>query len=123
MSSASSQVLIVEDSELAADALKILFESRGYAVRVAPSVKAAVDACASAPTDLMLLDLTLPDGDGLAVLAAVSALGVRPRVTVALTGHDDPALAERCRAAGCLEVLLKPVPVRELLVRASAWLI
>jgi DNA-binding response OmpR family regulator len=117
------QVLIVEDSELVADALKILFESRGYSVRIAPSVEAAVDACASAPTDLMLLDLTLPDGDGLAVLAATDALGVRPRVTVALTGHDDPAVVARCRAAGCLDVLLKPVPARELLVRASAWLV
>jgi CheY-like chemotaxis protein len=45
-----------------------------------------------------------------------------PRVAVALTGHDDPSIAERCTALGCADVLLKPVPTRELLKRAEKWL-
>ena len=116
-------MLIVEDSDLVADALRILLESRGYAVRIAHSVDAAIDACASGPTDLMLLDLTLPDGDGLAVLAAAAERGTLPRTTVALTGHDDPAITARCLAAGCHDVLLKPVAARELLDRTAAWLV
>ena len=39
-----------------------------------------------------------------------------------MTGHDDEATRERCLAAGCAAVLLKPVPARELLARADAWL-
>jgi CheY-like chemotaxis protein len=115
-------ILVVEDNELAAGALQALFESFGYVVRPADTVRAAIDACTGEPTDLMLLDLTLPDGDGLAVLKAVKPLGRLPGTTIALTGHDDPDITERCLAAGCREVLLKPVPARELLARAEAWL-
>lgn len=70
----------------------------------------------------MLLDLTLPDGDGFAVLRGVGEMdGARP-VVVVFTGHDDPALAERCRALGCRDVLVKPVPPRELLRKVGGWL-
>jgi CheY-like chemotaxis protein len=41
---------------------------------------------------------------------------------VALTGRDEPDVIERCKAAGCREVLLKPVPVGELLRKSRAWL-
>jgi DNA-binding response OmpR family regulator len=70
----------------------------------------------------MLLDVSLPDGDGLEVLAQVAGTAAAPTVTVALTGHDDESIVTRCREAGCRDVLLKPVPVRELLRRASEWL-
>ena len=115
-------VLIVEDHPLAADALRLIFEAAGHHPRVAATVAAAVRECAGKPPQLMLLDLTLPDGDGLSVLPAVAAIGRLPTTTVALTGHDDPIITARCRAAGCHDVLLKPVPARELLARAAAWL-
>ena len=115
-------ILLVEDSELVASALRILFEETGRRVRVAADVAAAVAACADEPPALMLLDLTLPDGDGLSALAGARARDVAPRVTVAMTGHDDPATRARCLAAGCADVLVKPVPARELLRRASEWL-
>jgi DNA-binding response OmpR family regulator len=70
----------------------------------------------------MLLDLTLPDGDGLQVLGQLAARGATPRVTAALTGSEDSATARRCREAGCHEVLIKPVATRELLKKVKAWL-
>jgi DNA-binding response OmpR family regulator len=115
-------ILVVEDNALAAGALQALLESDGYVVRIADSVEAAIDACTGEPTDLMLLDLTLPDGDGLSVLAAAAEMGRLPKTTVALTGHDDPEVTARCREAGCHDVLLKPVAARELLARAAMWL-
>ena len=42
-------------------------------------------------------------------------------MTVALTGRDDPGTVERCRAAGCAAVLLKPVPARELIAKVKSW--
>jgi len=56
------------------------------------------------------------------VLAQLAGSSSAPTVTVALTGHDDEQTVLRCRAAGCHDVLLKPVPVRELLRRAGEWL-
>jgi len=63
----------------------------------------------------MLLDIGLPDGDGLAVIGALAARGLRPVITYAMTGHSDAATHERCMAAGCDGVLIKPVPVQQLL--------
>ena len=103
------------------DALTILLESGGHQVRAARSVAAAVERGTEGPVDLLLLDLTLPDGDGLSVLDGLRQAGAEPAVTVALTGHDDAATAHRCTAAGCAAVLLKPVPARELLARVAGW--
>ncbi len=63
----------------------------------------------------MLLDLTLADGDGLDALARLRSDGCAPRATLALTGHDDDELRQRCLDGGCCDVLLKPVPIARLL--------
>ena len=115
-------VLIVDDSSHVTDPLRILFEETGRRVVVAGSVASAVRACEAERPDLMLLDVTLPDGDGLSVLTLLAGGHAVPPVTVALTGHDDALTVQRCRAAGCRDVLLKPVPVRDLLRRAAEWL-
>jgi DNA-binding response OmpR family regulator len=115
-------VLIVDDSPHVTGPLRILFEETGRRVSLAASVAEAVEACANERPDLMLLDVSLPDGDGLQVLAQLAGSSSAPTVTVALTGHDDEQTVLRCRAAGCHDVLLKPVPVRELLRRAGEWL-
>jgi DNA-binding response OmpR family regulator len=106
----------VDDSELVTSALRLLFEETGFRVSVAASVEDAVAACLADRPAVMLLDLTLGAQDGLAVLAALGA-GAAPPATFALTGHDDRATAARCVAAGCREVLVKPVPTRELLAK------
>ena len=110
-----ARILIVEDSELAAAALRVLFEESGYDVSVAGSVREAVETATQQPYDVMLLDLTLPDGGGLTVIEQLRARGFEPRSVVALTGHDDEELRQRCLDAGCVDVLLKPVPIARLL--------
>jgi DNA-binding response OmpR family regulator len=116
-----ADVLIVEDHPLAADALRLILEAGGHHPRLAASVAEAVRECAGKPPQLMLLDLTLRDGSGFDVLAQTAAAGTSPRATVALTGHDDEALTARCRSAGCVDVIVKPVMPRELLARIAAW--
>ena len=115
-------MLIVEDNELVTGALRILFEETGRRVTVAHSVADAVSAGANDPPDLLLLDLSLPDGDGLEVVRSLEKKGVRPRGTLALTGSDDQASIDRCAAAGVSHVLVKPVATKELLARAREML-
>jgi DNA-binding response OmpR family regulator len=112
----------VEDSDLVTGALRILFEETGRRVTIAHSVREGIAAGRKDPPDLLLLDLTLPDGDGLEVSATLRASGVNPRATVAITGRDDPESLRRCDAAGVTAVMVKPVPARELLKRADGWL-
>ena len=114
--------MVAEDNELVRGAMRVLFEETGHRVTTVPSIAAAVDAATNDPVDLLLLDLGLVDGDGLQVLEALRARARLPRIAVALTGRDEPEVIARCREAGCHDVLLKPVPARELLRMAREWL-
>ena len=115
-------VLIAEDNALVAGAMRVLFEETGHRVTTAGSIAETVSAAVADHVDVMLLDLGLPDGDGLTVLSELGRLEALPKVSVALTGRDEPEVVARCRAAGCRDVLLKPVPARELLRLTREWL-
>ena len=117
-----AHVLIVEDNDLVSGALRVLFEQTGRRVSIASTVADAISVASADRPDLMLIDLTLPDGNGLAILEELKRQHREPGVAVALTGHDEPEIAQRCAALGCEDVLLKPVPTRELLRRAEEWL-
>ena len=120
--SALPHVLVAEDNQLVCDAMRVLFEETGHRVSVAGHVAEICDIASSDPVDLLLLDLGLADGDGFDVLAELGERGASPRVIVALTGRDDPAVVARCVKAGCKTVLLKPVPARDLLRMCKEWL-
>jgi DNA-binding response OmpR family regulator len=111
-------VLLVEDSELVTGAMTILLENVGARVTVAQSIAQALGVQDRA--DLVLLDLTLPDGDGLSLAEPLRVNGAR-RI-VALTGRDEPEVRQRCLDAGCSDVLVKPVPARELMTKVSGWI-
>ena len=115
-----AHVLIVEDNESVSSAMRILFESADRRVSIANSIVEALGVGRSDPAALVLLDITLPDGDGLTLVEPLLAGGCR--TVVALTGHDDPAIRAKCIAAGCADVFLKPVPVRKLLADCAVWL-
>ena len=122
MATALPHVLIAEDNTLASDAMRVLFEATGHRVSVAGEVADVVAIATSDPVDLLLLDVGLTGGDCFDVLSGLREQHSMPRVVAALTGRDEPALVQRCRDEGCVAVLLKPVPTRELLRMASEWL-
>ena len=111
----TTRVLLVEDSPMINGALKLLLESGGFDVTLATTAAEAKAAGSAMRADVMLLDITLPDADGLSVLHDLDAKGMRPSTTFAMTGHGDAETRARCMAAGCDDVLLKPVPVQQLL--------
>jgi len=110
-----ARILIVEDSTLVTDAFRILFSETGYDVDVAGTVAEAIERGTANTADVMLLDLSLPDGNGLEVLEALRERGASPRATLAMTGRDDAKTRRTCLEAGCAEVLLKPLPIGDLL--------
>jgi DNA-binding response OmpR family regulator len=112
-----SRILIVEDSPLVTDAFSILFRESGYDVDIAATVAQAVEIATARPADLILLDISLPDGDGLEVLEQLRERNALPKATLAMTGHGELRSRQKCIDAGCAEVLLKPVAISELLRR------
>ena len=115
-------VLVAEDNELVCEAMRVLFGETGHRVSTAGHVAEILDIMESDPVDLLLLDLGLADGDGFDVLAQMRERKVTARITVALTGREEPEVIARCKAEGCAAVLLKPVPARDLLRQAREWL-
>ena len=122
MGTSLPHVLIAEDNELVCAAMRILFEETGHRVTTAGHVGEVIDAATRGPVDLLLLDLGLADGDGFEVLSALHDRDAMPRVTAALTGQQDPEITARCTEAGCIAVLLKPVPTRDLIRLTREWL-
>ncbi len=116
------RVLLVEDSTLVVDALRLLLEETGHEVSAAFTVRQAVELAQTTHPHVILLDLTLGRENGLDVLEALARTGAMPRVALALTGHDDPRTRERCLAAGCHDVLTKPIRALELPGLIRSWL-
>ena len=121
MTQPSTHVLIVEDNALVTSATRILLEDAGFRVSAAGRVADAYAVFQADPADVVLLDLRLPDGDGLGLLKRLQAKGAQP-IVAALTGRDEPEIRARCLRAGCVDVLLKPVDVRALAPRIRSWL-
>jgi two-component system OmpR family response regulator len=115
-------VLIVEDNALVTSATRILLEDAGFRVSAAARVADALMVCRSDRPDAVLLDLRLPDGDGLQLLTRLRDDGAALPVVVALTGRDEPEIRARCLRAGCIEVLVKPVDLRALAPRLRGWI-
>lgn len=115
-------VLVVEDSALVIGALRVLLEETGHRVSAAMSVADAVASARADVPDVILLDITLDREDGLGVLYALAKTAELPRVAVAVTGHDEPAVRERCLNAGCRAVLVKPISATQLPALIRVWL-
>ena len=122
MTQDKAHVLVVEDNALVTSATRILLEDAGFRVSTAGGIGDAYALCQSDRPDAILLDLRLPDGDGLSLLKRLRAEGVPLPVVVALTGRDEPEIRDRCLRAGCVDVLLKPVDMRALAPRIRSWL-
>lgn len=115
-------VLLVDDSALMIDALRLLLEETGHRVSAAFTVREAVSIASRERPDIILLDLTLGREDGLSVLAELARTGSMPRAAVAITGHDTSEAKERCLQAGCIDVLTKPIRTMELPGQIREWL-
>ena len=104
---ASGTVLIVEDEASLRELIRDLLEADGLTVRTSESVAAALAAVASERPDLLLLDVKLPDGDGLSLLDEVRNQGlVAPAIVMTAYGTLDRAV--QALRAGAADFLVKP---------------
>lgn len=121
MPSSPSRVLVIEDDASLGAGLVGVLAGEGHEVRWAQNAAAAHRLLADATPDLVLLDLGLPDADGLDV-----CLDIRERyskvVIVVLTARTDEADAVRALDGGADDFVLKPFRPVELLARLRAHL-
>jgi len=121
MPAAAAHLLIVEDEPKLAANLKRGLGEAGFAVDVAGNAEAARAALERSGYDLMVLDLRLPDRDGLEFLADVRAGGAALGVLI-LTARDSTDERVRGLDGGGDDYLTKPFAFSELLARVRALL-
>ncbi|GAB4264390.1 MAG: response regulator [Pararhodobacter sp.] len=100
-------MLLVEDSRLAAEAVRLLSRRVGFRLRRAETLASALLHLKVYRPDIVLVDIGLPDGSGLDLLAALSRSGQRPLRLVAISG--DAGLERAALLAGADAFLLKPI--------------
>jgi len=116
-------VLVVEDDRDVSDLLRTALEADGYTVRVAGDGRAALQALDAHQPDVLLLDLMLPDLDGLELCGRVrERQPTAPYLPVImLTALDTPAYKQLGFARGADDYVTKPFELGELLARVRVW--
>jgi two-component system repressor protein LuxO len=104
---AAGSILVIDDEPEVAEVLRDCFQERGYSVTCATNGREALALVSRSRPDAVVLDVQMPDRDGLAVLSDLLALD-RSLTVVMLSGADDEALARTLLEAGAFDYVCKP---------------
>ena len=99
------RVVVVEDHPATARGLKMFLEVSGYAVEIADSMRSALQRAETLEFDVLLCDLSLPDGDGWQLMERLSAR--QPVTGIAFSAFNEPEHLARSKAAGFVEHVVK----------------
>ncbi len=110
-----ARLLLVEDNEMNRDMLSRRLQRKGFEVSLAVTGLEAVTMASSASPDLILMDISLPELDGLEATRRIKAdEQTRGIPVIALTAHAMSGDRERALEAGCDDYDTKPVEFRRL---------
>ena len=115
------RLLVIEDESELAGLLRAALMRAGFAVDLAGNIASAEDHVAVATYDAMILDLGLPDGDGLSLLRTMRGNGNGTPVLI-LTARDAPEDRVAGLDTGADDYLIKPFHLTELISRMRALL-
>lgn len=120
MSAGRGRVLVCDDERQILRALRVVLGGAGFEVVTAATAEEALDAVAVQPTDAAILDLVLPDGDGVEVCRSIREWSEMPILVLSAVGDE----AEKVRAldAGADDYVTKPFGPDELIARLNAAL-
>src|SRR6201996_4355172 len=113
-----TRVLVVDDEPQILRALRINLRARHYEVSVAGGGAEALQVAAAHPPDLVILDLGLPDMDGVEVIGGLRGWTAVP--IIVLSGRADSADKVEALDAGADDYVTKPFGMDELLARMRA---
>ncbi len=114
------RILVVEDEPEIRRFLRVSLDHHGFRLSEVPTVRDAIAQAAMQPPDLMILDLGLPDGDGLDVIRNVREWSPLPIVVLSARGQEQDKV--RALDAGADDYLTKPFGIEELLARVRVAL-
>jgi CheY-like chemotaxis protein len=108
-------ILVVEDNPANQTLIRAVLERDGYRVQIAGSAADAVDCLRESRPSLILMDVGLPDRDGLSLARQIKSENHTASVPIiALTAHAMAGDKEAALAAGCVDYITKPIDTRRL---------
>jgi two-component system KDP operon response regulator KdpE len=113
-----TRILVVDDEPQLLRGLRVNLEARGYEVDVTADGAAALDAAAARRPDVVILDLGLPDMDGIDVIHGLRTWGSMPIVVLSAREQETDKVA--ALDAGADDYVTKPFGIGELLARIRA---
>src|SRR5262245_54248634 len=118
MTNTGKTVVIIDDERTIQATLSSVLERHGYHAHIGPNASQGLKKVEDVKPDLVLLDLGLPDADGLDVLKKLKTSYPNTPVMI-LTAHDSLANAIESIKQGAFHFLAKPYAVEELLSLCS----
>jgi len=108
------RILLVDDEEMFLQSIARVLKRKGLDVHTAPSGPAALKMLGQGRFDVIVLDVRMPEMDGLTALAEIRRLDPNLPVVV-LSGHIQLEQVGKAVCGGACEVLLKPCPIETLI--------
>ena len=106
-------VLVIDNEDVICDACHLVLTEKGHAVDYCKTGKSGLLALARAPYDLLLLDMKLPDMDGMDVLRSLKDQ-MPPLRVIVMTGYSTLSNAVEAMKLGAVDYLSKPFTDDEL---------
>jgi two-component system KDP operon response regulator KdpE len=116
----SQRILVCDDEMQIRRALRVVLKDAGFEVTETAGAQEALDAVSVRPPDAAIIDLLLPDGDGIEVCRSIRSWSDMPILVLSAVGEEDQKV--RALEAGADDYVTKPFGPRELVARLKAAL-
>ncbi len=120
MSPEAPRILVVDDESQILRALKVVLREAGFEVVPAETAAEALDRASVRPPQAAIVDLVLPDGDGIEVTRRLREWSEMPILVLSAVGEEEQKV--RALEAGADDYITKPFGARELVARLQAAL-
>ena len=114
------RVLVCDDEPQILRALRVVLREAGFEAVAAATAEEALDLAAVRPPDAAIIDLVLPDGDGVEVCRSLRGWSEMPIIVLSAVGEEEEKV--RALEAGADDYVTKPFGPRELVARLQAAL-
>lgn len=116
------RILLVEDDKSCQKLAQCILAKAGFTVELAGNGRQALDIIQQNRFDLVLMDMQMPQMDGLAATREIRKLGLKDLPILGLTANAFAADRQRCIDAGMNDWITKPVSPKNMLEKINEWL-